>query len=105
MFRNKLNEQGKIVRNKIRLVYKGYAQVEGVYFDETFTPIARLEIIRMLLSLAAYKKFKVFQMDVKAAFLNGLLEEKVYIKQMNDFQLGDYPSKACKLKKVLYGLK
>ena len=79
VFKNKMNEQGQIVRNKSRLVCKGYAQVEEQYFDENFAPIARLEAIRMFLSYATHNYFKVYQMDVKSAFLNGDLEEEVYI--------------------------
>lgn len=80
VFKNKLNEQGKVVRNKARLVCKGYAQVEGQDFDETFAPVARMEAIRMFLAYACHKKFKVYQMDVKSAFLNGDLEEEVYME-------------------------
>ena len=105
VFRNKLNEDGKVVRNKARLVCKGYAQVEGIDFEETFAPVARLEAIRMFLALAVYKGFKVYQMDVKSAFLNGNLEEEVYIEQPDGFILGDDPTMVFRLKKALYGLK
>jgi hypothetical protein len=81
VYRNKLNEDGQIVRNKAILVCKGYAQVEGVDFEETFSPVARIEAIRMFLAFACYKKFKVYQMDVKSTFLNGDLEEEVYVEQ------------------------
>ena len=74
VFKNKMNEQGKIVKNKSRLVCKGYAQVEGQDFDETFAPMARLEAIGMFLAYACHRKFKVYQMDVKSYFLNGDLE-------------------------------
>ena len=76
VFRNKHNEDGKVVRNKARLVYKGYTQIEGVDVDETFAPVVRLETIRMFLALAAHKRYKVYQMDVKSAFLNGLLKDR-----------------------------
>ena len=105
VFKNKLNEQGKIVRNKARLVCKGYAQVEGQDFDETFAPVARMEAIRMFLAYACHKRFKVYQMDVKSAFLNGNLEEEVYMEQPEGFYLTDKPDYVCKLKKALYGLK
>jgi hypothetical protein len=74
VFKNKMNEKGNIVRNKAILVYKGYAQIEGLDFDETFSPVARLETIRMFLAYACHKKFKVYQMDVKSTFLNGDLK-------------------------------
>jgi hypothetical protein len=100
-----MNEQGQIVRNKSRLVCKGYAQVEGHDFDETFAPVARLEAIIMFLANACHKNFKVYQMDVKSTFLNGDLEEDVYVEKPEGFLLTDNPDYACKLKKELYGLK
>jgi hypothetical protein len=100
-----MNEQGNIVRNKARLVYKGYAQIEGLDFDETFAPIARLEAIRMFIAYACHKQFKVYQMDVKSSFLNGDLKEEVYMEQLEGFQLSNNPNFVCKLKKSLYGLK
>ena len=81
IFKNKLNEQGQVVRNKARLVCKLYAQIEGLDFDETFAPVARLEAIRMFIAYACHKNFKVYQMDVKSAFLNGDLKEEVYMEQ------------------------
>ena len=80
MFRNKLDENSKVVRNKARLVAQGYNQQKGIDYDETFAPVARLEAIRILLAFAAHKNFKLFQMDVKSAFLNGFLNEEVYVK-------------------------
>jgi hypothetical protein len=82
-----MNEEGNIVRNKVRLVCKGYAQIEGLDFDETFAIVARLEAIIMFLAYACRKKFKVYQMDVKSAFLNGDLKEEVYMEQPEGFQL------------------
>eukprot|EP00253_Pinus_taeda_P033833 PITA_33833 len=105
IFKNKLNENGEVVRNKARLVCKGYAQQEGIDFEETFSPVARLEAIRMFLALSIFQKFKVFQMDVKFAFLNGDLNEEVYIEQPDGFILGNDPKLVCRLKKALYGLK
>lgn len=81
VFRNKLNEEGEVVRNKARLACKGYAQEEGEDYGETFAPVARLEGVRMLLAFATFKGFKVYQMDVKSIFLNGILEEEMYIVQ------------------------
>ena len=82
-----MNEEGHIVRNKARLVYKGYAQIEGQDFDETFAPMERMEAIRMFLAYACLKKFKIYQMDVKSTFLNGDLEEEVYMEQLEGFSL------------------
>jgi hypothetical protein len=105
VFRNKLDEDGQIVRNKARLVCKGYAQVEGIDFEETFAPVARLEAIIMFLAFVCFKNFKVYQMDVKSSFLNGNLEEEVYIEQPKGFQLSENKDHVCRLKKALYGLK
>ena len=103
-FKNKLNENGEVIRNKARLVCKRYAQQEGIDFEETFALVARLEAIRMFLALSSFQKFKVFQMDMKSTFLNGDLEE-VYIEKPNGFILGNDPNLVCRLKKSLYGLK
>jgi hypothetical protein len=105
IFKNKLNEQGQVVRNKARLVFKGYAQIEGLDFDETFAPVERLEAIRIFLAYACHKRFKVYQMDVKSNFLNGDLNEEVYMEQPKGFEPSDNPDLVCKLKKALYGLK
>ena len=105
VFKNKVNENGQVIRNKARLVCKGYAQVEGVDFEETSAPMVRLEAIKMILAFASYKKLKVYQMDVRSGFLNGNLEEEVYIEQPEGFQLTDKGDYVCKLKKALYGLK
>ena len=75
VFKNKLNEDGQVSRKKARLVCKGYSQEEGIDYGDTFNPIARLEGVRTLLSYATHKEFKVYQMDVKSAFLNGILDE------------------------------
>jgi transposase InsO family protein len=105
VFRNKLNEDGQVTRNKARLVCKGYAQIEGIDFEETFSPVARMEAIQLLLAYACSKNVKVYQMDVKSYFLNGELEEEVYIEQPEGFQLSENADYVCKLKKALYGLK
>ena len=76
IFKNKTDEDGEIIRNKSRLVAQGYTQVEGVDFDESFAPVARLESIRILLSIACTMDFKLYQMDVKCAFLNDILIKK-----------------------------
>jgi hypothetical protein len=77
VFRNKQDEHGVVIRNKARLVAKGYSQVECLDFDETFAPVARLESIHILLAYATHHDFKVYQMDVKSAFLNGPIKEEV----------------------------
>ena len=81
VFRNKLDKNGYITRNKARLVAKGYNQEEGINFDETFAPVARLEAIRLLLAHASSIDIKLYQMDVKSAFLNEIINEEVYIEQ------------------------
>ena len=105
IFKNKLNENGEVIRNKERLFCKGYAQQEGIYFEETFTPVSRIEAIRMFLALSSFQKFIVYQMDVKSTFLNGDLEEEFYIEQPKGFILGNDGKLVCRLKKALYGMK
>ncbi|KAJ9546779.1 hypothetical protein OSB04_019322 [Centaurea solstitialis] len=105
VFRNKKDEQGVMVRNKARLVAQGYCQEEGIDYEETFAPVARLEAIRIFLAFAAPRGFKVFQMDVKSAFLNGKLKEEVYVKQPPGFESAKYPNHVYFLDKALYGLK
>jgi hypothetical protein len=105
VFRNKQDEHGMVTRNKARLVAKGYSQVEGLDFDETYAPVARLESIRILLAYATYHGFKLYQMDVKSAFLNGPIKEEVYVEQPPGFEDSEYPNHIYKLTKALYGLK
>ncbi|CAJ2649754.1 unnamed protein product [Trifolium pratense] len=105
VFRNKLNEQGEVVRNKARLVAQGYSQQEGIDYTETFAPVARLEAIRLLLSYAVNHGITLYQMDVKSAFLNGFISEEVYVKQPPGFEDISNPEHVFKLKKSLYGLK
>ncbi len=105
VFRNKLNEEGKVIRNKARLVAQGYNQQEGIDYDETFAPVARLEAIRILLAYASHKNIKLFQMDVKSAFLNGFLNEEVYVHQPPGFENKQKQDHVFKLSKALYGLK
>ena len=81
IFKNKNDANGIVIRHKARLVAQGYSQVEGIDYGETFAPVARLESIRMLLAFASHHNFKLQQMDVKSAFLNGPLNELVYVKQ------------------------
>ncbi|GMP75039.1 hypothetical protein CsSME_00032259 [Camellia sinensis var. sinensis] len=105
IFKNKSDENGTVVRNKARLVAQGYTQVEGVDYDETFAPVARLESIRILLGVACFLGFKLFQMDVKSAFLNGYLKEEAYVEQPKGFEDPKCPNHVYKLDKALYGLK
>jgi hypothetical protein len=93
------------VRNRARLVAQGFSQVEGLDFGETFSPVARLEAIRILLAFATSKGFKLYQMDVKSAFLNGVIQEEVYVRQPLGFESPKYPDRVYKLSKALYGLK
>jgi hypothetical protein len=94
-----------VTRNKARLVAKGYAQVAGLDFEETFVPVARLELIRILLAYATHHSFRLFQMDVKSAFLNGPIKEEVYVEQPPGFEDDRYPDHVYKLSKALYVLK
>jgi hypothetical protein len=105
VFRNKQDEHGVVTRNKARLVAKGYSQVEGLDFGETYAPVARLESIRILLAYATYHSFKLYQMDVKSAFLNGPIKEEVYVEQPPGFEDSEYPNHVYRLSKALYGLK
>jgi hypothetical protein len=105
VFHNKQDEHGVVTRNKARLVAKGYSQVEGLDFGETYAPVARLESIRILLAYATYHGFKLYQMDVKSAFLNGPIKEEVYVDQPSGFEDSEYPNHVYKLSKALYGLK
>ncbi|CAJ2645128.1 unnamed protein product [Trifolium pratense] len=105
VYKNKTDENGDITRNKARLVAQGCTQIEGVDFDETFAPVARLESIRLLLAVACILKFKLYQMDVKSAFLNGYLNEEVYVEQPKGFVDPSFPNHVYKLRKALYGLK
>ncbi|GKC97149.1 retrovirus-related pol polyprotein from transposon TNT 1-94 [Tanacetum coccineum] len=105
VFRNKLDENGVVSQNKARLVARGYNQQEGIDYDETYAPVARLESIRILLAYACALDFKLFQMDVKSAFLNSFINEEVYLAQPPGFIDFKKPDHVYKLKKTLYDLK
>jgi hypothetical protein len=94
-----------VVRNKLRLVGQGYSLKEGIDYKGTFAPIARLEAIRILLAFSVAKGFKLYQMDVKSAFLNGFLQEEVYVKQPPGFESVEFPHGVYRLRNALYGLK
>ncbi|GKA87055.1 retrovirus-related pol polyprotein from transposon TNT 1-94 [Tanacetum coccineum] len=105
IYKVKLDEIGGILKNKARLVTRGYRQEEGIDFEESFTPVARLDAIRIFLAFAAHMNMIVYQMDVKTAFLNCILREEVYVSHPNGFVDQDNLNHVYKLKKALYGLK
>ncbi|GKA83309.1 retrovirus-related pol polyprotein from transposon TNT 1-94 [Tanacetum coccineum] len=105
LWKNKKDEDQTVIRNKARLVAKGYAQEEGIDFEESFALVARLEAVRIFVAYVAHKSFPIYQMDVKTAFLNGLLKEEVYVAQPDGFVDPDHPDKVYRLRKALYGLK
>ncbi|GJU25002.1 retrovirus-related pol polyprotein from transposon TNT 1-94 [Tanacetum coccineum] len=105
IYKVKLDELGGILKNKARLVARGYRQEEGIDFEESFAPVARIEAIRIFLAFVAHMNMVVYQMDVKTAFLNGLLREEVYVSQPVGFVDQDNPNHMYRLKKALYGLK
>ncbi|GJX26361.1 retrovirus-related pol polyprotein from transposon TNT 1-94, partial [Tanacetum coccineum] len=105
IYKVKLDELGGILKNKARLVAHGCHQEEGIDFEQSFAPVARLEAIRIFLAFAAHMNMVVYQMDVKTAFLNGNMREEVYVSQSDGFVDPDNPNHVYKLKKALYGLK
>ena len=105
MFKVKRDEHGAIVKHKTRLVAKGYVQRPGIDFTEVFAPVARLESVRVLLAVAAHEGWEVHHMDVKSTFLNGELQEEVYVAQPAGFVVEGAEHKVLKLKKALYGLR
>nr|GEY54278.1 hypothetical protein [Tanacetum cinerariifolium] len=94
-----------IIRNKARLAAKGYAQEKGIDIEDSFAPVARLEVVRIFIAYATHKSFPIYQMDIKTAFLNGPLKEEVYVAQPDGFVDPDHPEKVYRLRKALYGLK
>nr|GEV99394.1 retrovirus-related Pol polyprotein from transposon TNT 1-94 [Tanacetum cinerariifolium] len=105
ILKNKKDESSLVIQNKARLVTVGYSQQEGIDYDEMFAPVAQIEAIRLFLAYAAHKYLTVFQMDVKTAFLNGILKEEVYVGQPLGFVSKQYPDHVYALDKALYGLK
>ncbi|GJQ92099.1 retrovirus-related pol polyprotein from transposon TNT 1-94 [Tanacetum coccineum] len=105
LWKNKCDAKNIVVRNKTCLVAKGYRQEEGIDFEESFAPVARLEAVQMFIAYAAHKNITIFQMDVKTAFLNGSLKEEVYVSQREGFIDPEFPDHVYRLKKALYGLK
>ncbi|GJS86570.1 retrovirus-related pol polyprotein from transposon TNT 1-94 [Tanacetum coccineum] len=104
-WKNKKDEDQTVIRNRARLVAKGYAQEKGTNFKESFAPIACLEAVRIFVAYVAHKSFPIYQMDVKTAFLNDPLKEEVYVAQPDGFGDPDHPEKVYRLRKTLYGLK
>ena len=105
VFKNKIDESGQVIKNKIRFVAQGYNQEKGIDFDKTYALVARLDSIRILLAFAYFMNFKIYQMDVKSAFLNGFIKETVYVEQSLGFEHEKFSNHVFKLKKALYGLK
>jgi hypothetical protein len=105
VFCNKQEEHEVVTRNKTRLVTKGYSKVEGLNFDKTFTHVARLESIRILLAYTTQHDFKLYQIDVKSAFFNGPIKEEVYVEQLPGFESEEYPNHVYKVHKMLYEFK
>nr|GEV03375.1 hypothetical protein [Tanacetum cinerariifolium] len=105
LWKNKKDEDQTVIRNKARLVAKGHAREEGIDFEESFAPVARLEAVRIFVAYAAHKSFQIYQMDVKTEFLNGPLKEEVYVAQPEGFVDADHPEKVYRPRKALYGLK
>ncbi|GJR81453.1 retrovirus-related pol polyprotein from transposon TNT 1-94 [Tanacetum coccineum] len=105
LWKNKKDEDQTVIRNKARLIAKGYAQEEGIDFEESFAPVACLEAIRIFVAYAAHKSFSIYQMDVKTTFLNGPLKEDAYVAKLDGFVDPDHPEKVYRLRKALYGLK
>nr|GEV78621.1 hypothetical protein [Tanacetum cinerariifolium] len=104
VYKNKKDERGIVIRNKARLVAQGHTQEEGINYEEFFSPVARIEAIRLFLAYASFMGFMVYQMDVKSAFLYGTIEEEVYVCQPLGFEDPDHPDKVYKVVKALYGL-
>jgi hypothetical protein len=105
VFRNKQDQDGIVVRNKERLVAQGYSQVKGLDFKETYASVARLDTIKILFAYACAHNIKLYKMDVKSAFLNGYINELVYVEQPLDFEDDKKSNHVYKLRKALYGLK
>ena len=105
IYKVKFSTDGSVEKCKAKFVARGFSQKEGIDYDETFAPVARYSSIRVIISLASVMGWKLHQMDVKTTFLNGEIEEEVYIEQPKGFELHGRETHVCKLKKALYGLK
>src|SRR3954471_19499630 len=105
IFKKKTDMDGNVQIHKARLVAKGFRQVQGIDYNETFSPVAMLKSVRIVIAIAAYFDYEIWQMDVKIAFLNGNLDEDVYMIQPEGFVDPQNASRVCKLQKSIYGLK
>jgi hypothetical protein len=104
VFKTKKDEKGVVVKHKAMLVVKGYSQRQGVDYEEVFAPVARLETVRLLIALAAQRNWEIHHMDVKSAFLNGDLNEEVFVLQPPGYVVSGREDQVLRLKKALYGL-
>ena len=105
LYKIKYVADGSIEKYKVRFVARGFSQVKGVDYDEAFAPVARYTSIRSIISIAAEMGWQIHQMDVRTTFLNGIIQEEVYIEQPQGFEMYETESHVCRLKKALYGLK
>ncbi|GJQ97236.1 retrotransposon protein, putative, ty1-copia subclass [Tanacetum coccineum] len=105
LFKKKTDMDGEVYTYKARLVAKGFTQTYGVDYEEIFSPVADIRAIRILIAIAAYYDYEIWQMDVKTAFLNGRLDEDIYMEQPEGYVNPKYPNRVCKLQRSIYGLK
>jgi hypothetical protein len=105
LYKTKIAADGNIEKYKARFVARGFSQIEGVDYDETFAPVARYTSIKSIIAIATEMGWSIHQMDVKTAFLNGFIDEEVYIEQPQGFEVSDRETHVCLLRKALYGLK
>ncbi|GJZ79331.1 retrotransposon protein, putative, ty1-copia subclass [Tanacetum coccineum] len=105
LFKKKTDIDGIVHTYKARLVGKGYAQIYGVDYEETFSPIAEIRAIRILIAITTFYDYEIWQMDVKTAFLNGYFDEDIYMVQPEGFADPNHPRIVCKLQRFIYGLK
>ncbi|GJZ83257.1 retrotransposon protein, putative, ty1-copia subclass [Tanacetum coccineum] len=105
LFKKKTDIDGAVHTYKARLMAKGYTQTPGIDYEETFSHVSNIRAIRILIAIAAYYDYEIWKIDVKTAFLNGYLNEEVYMEQPEGFVNPKYPNRVCKLKRSIYGLK
>ncbi|GJR19518.1 retrotransposon protein, putative, ty1-copia subclass [Tanacetum coccineum] len=105
LFKKKTDMDGAVQTNKARLVARGFTQTLGIDYEETFSSVAEIRAIRILISIVAFYDYEIWQMDIKTAFLNGYLNEEVYMEQLGGYVSQKFPNRVCKLKRFIYGLK